>query len=55
MQLLAISRASGFRCFSDTYAAGEDLRMEEFARWLKPIVTEVPVQFIPTTDEFWTV
>lgn len=38
-----------------SHAAGEDLGMEEFARWLKPMVFEVPVKFIPTTDEFWTV
>jgi putative NIF3 family GTP cyclohydrolase 1 type 2 len=38
-----------------SHSSGEDLGMEEHARWLKPIVTEVPIQFIPTTDEFWTV
>jgi putative NIF3 family GTP cyclohydrolase 1 type 2 len=38
-----------------SHEAGEDLGMEEFARWLKPFVPEVPIQFIPTTDEFWTV
>jgi putative NIF3 family GTP cyclohydrolase 1 type 2 len=38
-----------------SHASGEDLGMQEFERWLKPIVTEVPVKFIPTTDEFWTV
>jgi putative NIF3 family GTP cyclohydrolase 1 type 2 len=38
-----------------SHASGEDLGMEEFARWLKPFVPEVPIQFIPTTDEFWTV
>lgn len=38
-----------------SHASGEDLGMQEFARWLKPIVAEVPVEFVPTTDEFWTV
>ena len=38
-----------------SHDAGEDLGMDEFARWLKPIVREVPIKFIPTTDEFWTV
>jgi putative NIF3 family GTP cyclohydrolase 1 type 2 len=38
-----------------SHTSGEDLGMEEFARWLKPIVTEVPIKFIATTDEFWTV
>jgi putative NIF3 family GTP cyclohydrolase 1 type 2 len=38
-----------------SHTSGEDLGMEEMARWLKPIVTEVPIKFIPTTDEFWTV
>jgi hypothetical protein len=38
-----------------SHQAGEDLGMDEFARWLKPIVPEVPVRFVPTTDEFWRV
>ena len=38
-----------------SHASGEDLGMEEFARWLKTFVAEVPVRFVPTTDEFWTV
>lgn len=38
-----------------SHQSGEDEGMNEFARWLKPLVTEVPVKFIPTTDEFWTV
>jgi putative NIF3 family GTP cyclohydrolase 1 type 2 len=38
-----------------SHQAGEDEGMNEFARWLKPLVTEVPIRFIPTTDEFWTV
>ena len=38
-----------------SHEAGEDEGMNEFARWLKPYVPEVPIQFVPTTDEFWTV
>jgi putative NIF3 family GTP cyclohydrolase 1 type 2 len=38
-----------------SHTSGEDLGMEEFARWIKPIVPEVPARFIPTTDELWTV
>jgi putative NIF3 family GTP cyclohydrolase 1 type 2 len=38
-----------------SHESGEDLGMEEFARWLKPLVPEVAIQFVPTTDEFWTV
>ena len=38
-----------------SHEAHEDPGMEEFAQWLKPFVTEVPVQYISTTDEFWTV
>lgn len=32
----------------------EQAGMEEFARWLKTFVTEVPVEFIPTAEPFWT-
>jgi putative NIF3 family GTP cyclohydrolase 1 type 2 len=38
-----------------SHEAGEEAGMDEFATWLKPLVTEVPVQFIPTRDVFWTV
>jgi putative NIF3 family GTP cyclohydrolase 1 type 2 len=38
-----------------SHQAGEDMGMDEFARWIKPLVPEVPVRFIATTDEFWTV
>ena len=38
-----------------THEAAEDVGMLEFANWMKPFVTEVPVQFISTTDEFWSV
>jgi putative NIF3 family GTP cyclohydrolase 1 type 2 len=38
-----------------SHEAHEDSGMEWFAQWLKPFVPEVPVQFISTTDEFWSV
>lgn len=38
-----------------SHQAGEDIGMDEFARWLKPLVPEVPIQFVATTDEFWSV
>jgi putative NIF3 family GTP cyclohydrolase 1 type 2 len=38
-----------------SHQAGEDMGMDEFARWVKPFIPEVPVRWIPTTDEFWTV
>jgi putative NIF3 family GTP cyclohydrolase 1 type 2 len=38
-----------------SHLSGEDEGMNEFARWLKPLVPQVPVQFIATTDEFWTI
>ena len=38
-----------------SHEAHEDPGMEEFAKWLKPFVPEVPVQYISTTDEFWSV
>lgn len=38
-----------------SHEAGEDMGMDEFARFLKPLVPEVPIRWIPTTDEFWKV
>ena len=38
-----------------SHEAHEDPGMEAFAEWLKPFVTEVPVRYISTTDEFWSV
>lgn len=38
-----------------SHEAAEDVGMGWFARWLRPLVPEVPVQYISTTDEFWTV
>ena len=32
----------------------EQAGMEECARWLKNFITEVPVEFIPTKEPFWT-
>jgi hypothetical protein len=29
--------------------------MAWFAEWLKPLIPEVPVQYIPTGCDFWTV
>ena len=29
--------------------------MEECTRWLKGFVTQVPVEFVPATQPFWTV
>ena len=31
----------------------EQAGMEECARWLKTLVTEVPINFVPATDPFW--
>jgi hypothetical protein len=28
--------------------------MDECARWLKNFITEVPVEFIPAKEPFWT-
>jgi putative NIF3 family GTP cyclohydrolase 1 type 2 len=38
-----------------SHEAGEEAGMDEFAAWIKPLVAEVPVQFIPTRDVFWNV
>ena len=38
-----------------SHVSGEDEGMNYFGEWLKPLVTEVPVRFVATTDEFWTV
>ena len=38
-----------------SHVSGEDEGMNEFARWARPFVPEVPIRYIPTTDEFWTV
>jgi putative NIF3 family GTP cyclohydrolase 1 type 2 len=37
------------------HSVGEDEGMRNFATWAKPFIPEVPIQFIPTGDEFWTV
>lgn len=38
-----------------SHQTGEDEGMRAFADWLKPLVPELQIQFIPTTDEYWTV
>jgi putative NIF3 family GTP cyclohydrolase 1 type 2 len=38
-----------------SHQVGEDEGIHYFADWLRPFVPEVPVQFVATTDEFWTV
>jgi putative NIF3 family GTP cyclohydrolase 1 type 2 len=38
-----------------SHCSGEDEGMNYFAEWLRPMVPEVPIKFISTTDEFWTV
>jgi putative NIF3 family GTP cyclohydrolase 1 type 2 len=38
-----------------SHESGEDAGMGWFADWLRPLVPEVPVKLVSTTDEFWTV
>jgi putative NIF3 family GTP cyclohydrolase 1 type 2 len=38
-----------------SHQSGEDEGMREFASWSSAFIPEVPIRFIPTTDEFWTV
>jgi len=35
------------------HEGGEEAGMEECARWLRTLVTEVPIGFIPSGDPFW--
>jgi putative NIF3 family GTP cyclohydrolase 1 type 2 len=35
------------------HESGEEAGMDEFAQWLRPLVPEVPVKFIPAGDAFW--
>jgi len=37
------------------HAVSEENGMSECARWLKTFVTEVPVEFVPAGEPFWTV
>jgi len=37
------------------HAATEEPGMQECARWLKGFITEVPIEFIPAGEPFWTV
>jgi hypothetical protein len=34
-------------------AAGEQSGMQYFAGWLKTIVTEVPVDYVPLAEPYW--
>jgi putative NIF3 family GTP cyclohydrolase 1 type 2 len=36
------------------HVPSEQAGMEECARWLKTFVTEVPVEFVPTSEPFWS-
>ena len=36
------------------HATSEDPGMEECARWLRTFITEVPIQWIPAGEPFWT-
>ena len=38
-----------------SHDAGEDEGMRYFAEWSQPFLPEIPVKFISTTDEYWTV
>jgi putative NIF3 family GTP cyclohydrolase 1 type 2 len=38
-----------------SHASGEDEGMHYFAEWLGAFVKEVPIKYVATTDEFWTV
>jgi len=38
-----------------SHEASEDVGTQEVANWLRPLVPEIPVKYIPTTDEFWGV
>lgn len=38
-----------------SHVAGEDEGMRFFAEWSQPFLPEIPVKFIPTTDEYYTV
>ena len=35
------------------HETAEEAGMDEFARWLRTIVSELPVEFIPAGDQFW--
>jgi putative NIF3 family GTP cyclohydrolase 1 type 2 len=38
-----------------SHTSGEDEGMRYFVEWSKPFLPEVPMKYIATTDEFWTV
>jgi len=35
------------------HLTGEEAGMDEFAKWLRTIIKEVPVEYIPANDQFW--
>src|SRR4029077_1120638 len=37
-----------------SHIPSEQAGMEECARWLKTFVTEVPIQFVPAREPFWS-
>ena len=48
--ILAGQKKGMLLCAHET---GEEAGMDEFARWLRTIIDEVPVEFIPAGDQFW--
>lgn len=38
-----------------SHESEEDKGMKHFAEWAQPFLPEIPVRYLPTTDEFWTV
>jgi putative NIF3 family GTP cyclohydrolase 1 type 2 len=36
------------------HVSSEQAGMQECARWMKTFITEVPIEFIPTRDPFWS-
>ena len=38
-----------------SHVTGEDEGMRFFAEWSQPFLPEIPVKYIATTDEYWTV
>jgi putative NIF3 family GTP cyclohydrolase 1 type 2 len=36
------------------HVPSEESGMEECARWLKTFVSEVPIEFMPSGEPFWT-
>lgn len=36
-----------------THLSGEEAGMDKYATWLRTIITEVPVEYIPAGDQFY--